>query len=159
ALQDAVDYTWSSGAVLVAATGNDGSSSPYYPAGDAKVVGVSATDPADALASFSNYGEDTFVAAPGVGVSALAVDGATTSVTGTSASAAVVAGAAALLAANDPGASNDVIVGRLARNTDAAGTSEQTGNGRLNVGRALADTATDPVLPVGAPGGGPSVGP
>ena len=43
ALQDAVDYAWSSGAVLVAATGNDGSSSPYYPAGDAKVVGVSAT--------------------------------------------------------------------------------------------------------------------
>src|SRR5205085_7720183 len=37
ALQDAVNYAWSKGAVIVAATGNDGSSAPHYPAGDAKV--------------------------------------------------------------------------------------------------------------------------
>src|SRR5512132_216897 len=49
ALQDAIDYAWSKGAVLVAATGNDGSSAPNYPAGSAKVVGVSATDESDAL--------------------------------------------------------------------------------------------------------------
>ena len=82
--------------------------------------------------------------------------------TGTSASAAEVAAAAALLRANDPGASNGVIVGRLARNADAAGTVDQTGNGRLNLGRALGDTSTDVVQPVGAApfgGGGPFVGP
>src|SRR5207248_1415675 len=82
-----------------------------------------------------------------------------TSISGTSASAAMVAGAAALLKANDPSASNDVILGRLARTADAAGTSDQTGNGRLNVARALADTSTDGVTPAGAPGGGPYVGP
>ncbi|HEY8767147.1 MAG TPA: S8 family serine peptidase, partial [Dehalococcoidia bacterium] len=158
-LQDAIDYAWSKGAVLVAATGNDGSSSPTYPAGDAEVMGVSATDSSDSLWSGSNYGADTFIAAPGVSIAADAVGGGTTSITGTSASAAFVAGAAALLVANDPSASNGVVVGRLARNADAAGTQDQTGNGRLNLARAISDTATDPVVPAGAPGGGPVVAP
>src|SRR5207244_966874 len=88
-----------------------------------------------------------------------AVGSGTTSITGTSASAAFVAGAAALLVANDPSGSNAVVVGRLARNADPAGTQDQTGNGRLNLSRAISDTSTDPVVPAGAPGGGPLVGP
>src|SRR5436309_275869 len=159
ALQAAVDYAWSQGVVLVAATGNDGVSTPTYPAGDAEVIGVSATDQSDALWSGSNYGADTFLGAPGVSIPADDVDGTTTSVTGTSAAAAHVAAAAALTKSVDPSPSNDVIVGRLARNADPAGTSDQTGNGRLNLARAITDTSTDPVVPVGAPGGGPLVGP
>src|SRR5205814_4553362 len=34
-LQDAVNYAWGKGAVVVAATGNAASTSPTYPAGDA----------------------------------------------------------------------------------------------------------------------------
>ncbi|MDQ3931890.1 MAG: S8 family serine peptidase, partial [Actinomycetota bacterium] len=67
-LQDSVDYAWSKGAVLVAATGNDGTSEPTYPAGDTGVMGVSATDQADVLWTGSNYGAATFIAAPGVGI-------------------------------------------------------------------------------------------
>src|SRR4051812_22849739 len=162
ALQDAVSYAWSKGAVVVAAVGNDGSSTATYPAGDANVMGVSATDSSDALWSSSNYGDDAFIAAPGVSVLADAVAGGTVSVSGTSASAAMVAGAAALLKANDSSATNGVIVGRLARNADAAGTVSETGNGRLNVERALSDTSTTEVVPAGANGsapGGPYVGP
>ena len=154
ALQDAVDYAWSRGVVVVAAVGNDGVTTPTYPAGDEKVVGVAATDETDALWSGSNSGADTFISAPGVGIAADGVGGGTVNVTGTSASAAIVAGAAALLKANDP-SSPGVILGRLARNTDAGGD----GNGRLNLARSLSDTSTDPVVPVGAPGGGPIVGP
>src|SRR5439155_7710073 len=121
ALQDAVSYAWSKGAVLVAATGNDGVSTPTYPAGDAQVVGISATDQNDALWGSSNSGADTFIAAPGVGITADDPAGGTTSVSGTSASAAIVAATAALLKANDAGASNAVITGRLARHADAAG--------------------------------------
>ena len=60
------------------------------------------------------------------------------------------------------GASNGVIVSRLAQNAEAVGTREQTGNGRLNLDRALADTSTDSVQPAGADpvgSGGPFVGP
>ena len=96
-----------------------------------------------ALNSSSNYGDDTFLGAPGTDIATLAEGGGTTSVSGTSASAAEVSAAAALLRAVDPAASNGVIVSRLARNADAAGTAAQTGNGRLNLARALADTSTD----------------
>src|SRR2546422_5973449 len=158
-LQDAIDYAWSKGAVLVAATGNDGSATSTFPAGAAKVMGVSATDSSDSLWPGSNYGQDTFIAAPGVDITADAVSSGTTSISGTSASSAFVAGAAALLQANDPSATNGAIVGRLARNADPAGNQEQTGNGRLNLARAIADASTDPVTPTGTPGGGPLVAP
>ena len=130
-LQAAIDYAWANDVVVVAATGNDGSSAATFPAGDRGVIGVSNTDRSDTLAPSSNYGPDVFLAAPGVGVITTAPGGGTTSVTGTSASSAAVAAAAALLRANDPSASNGVIVGRLARTAEAAGTVEQTGNGRL----------------------------
>ena len=69
----------------------------------------------------------------------------------------MVAGAAAVMQANDSSASASVIVGRLARNAEAVeGTA---GNGRLHLGRALVDESTDGITPAGAPGGGPIVGP
>jgi hypothetical protein len=162
ALQAALDYAWSNGAVLVAATGNDGSSTATFPAGSEGVVGVSSTNEADELASSSNYGADTFLAAPGVGIVTTQAGGGTTSVTGTSAAAAIVAGSAGLLAAADDSAGPGVIVGRLARHADAAGTADQTGNGRVNLGRSVSDTSTAAVKPDGAApvgDGGPLVGP
>ncbi len=63
-LQDAIDYAWTQGVVLVAATGNDGISTPTFPAGNREVVGVTATDRDDRLALTSNYGASVFLAAP-----------------------------------------------------------------------------------------------
>ena len=132
ALQDAVNYAWAHGVVVVAAAGNDGGTSPNYPAGDTKVVGVGATDQSDALWSGSNSSAAVFITAPGVGIKADDTIADTVSVTGTSASAAIVAGAAAQLIAADPSASPGVIVGRLARNADPDGG---VGNGRVNLER------------------------
>src|SRR5439155_9256358 len=162
ALQSALDYAWNHNVVLVAATGNDGSSTPQYPAGDRGVMGVSNTDSNDILSSSSNYGTDTFLAAPGEGVETTSAGGGYAAVTGTSASAAIVAGSAALLRASSVGASNGVIVSRLARTADTAGTADQTGNGRVDSARAIADTSSDSVKPAGAApvgNGGPYVGP
>ena len=148
-LQAAIDYAWAHNVVVVAATGNDGSSTVTFPAGDRGVIGVSNTDQDDALNASSNYGADTFLGAPGTDIVTIAAGGGTSSVTGTSASAAEVSAAAALLQAADPSASNGVIVGRLARNADAAGTADQTGNGRLNL---LAPWATPRPMPSCRPG-------
>ena len=167
-LQDAIDYAWSSNVVLVAATGNDGSSSPTFPAGNRGVIGVTATDPLDNLADFSNYGQDTFLAAPGALILTTSVNNGYAPFNGTSASAAIVAGVAAFQKAVDPLQSNGVIVGRLARSADPAGTAGDPnsvlmfGNGRVNMAKALTDTGNDPVLPAGAApvgNGGPYVGP
>src|SRR5881409_571135 len=161
-LQDAIDYAWSKNVVLVAATGNDGVSTPTFPAGDRGVMGVSATDPNDSLVPFSNSGPSTFIAAPGTEIQTTNIGAAYNVISGTSASAAIVAGAAAFMRAVDPALTNGVIVGRLARMADPAGTQDETGNGRINMARALADTGTDFVQPAGAApvgGGGPFVGP
>ena len=162
ALQAAVDYAWDHDVVVVAATGNDGASAPTYPAGDRGVIGVSNTNRDDELEASSNHGADTFLAAPGTDIATLQAGGGTTSITGTSASSAEVAGAAALLRALDPGASNGTIVGRLARSAAAVGTRDETGNGRLDLARAVGDDGTAPVKPEGAAptgSGGPFVGP
>jgi VCBS repeat-containing protein len=161
-LQDAIDYAWSQGAVVVAAVGNNASSDPTFPAGDRGVMGVAATDQSDNLASFSNDGKSVFIAAPGVDIQTIDLGDAYNVISGTSTSAAIVAGAAALMKAVDPTLTNGIIVGRLARNADPAGTTDQTGNGRVFLPRALADTSTDFVQPAGVPpvgDGGPLVGP
>jgi len=160
-LQEAIDYAWARGVVLVAAAGNDGWSTPSFPAGDRGVIGVAATDENDLPALFSNEGQSVFMAAPGTNIQTTDNEGYR-SVSGTSSSAAYVAGAAALLKAFDPAASNGIIVGRLARNADPAGSAGDTGNGRLNLARALGDTSTESVQPAGADPvgqGGPFVGP
>jgi subtilisin family serine protease len=149
-LEDAIDYAWSKGAVLVAATGNGGVNAATFPAGDRGVIGVSATDPSDNLASSSNYGQDTFLAAPGTDIYTTGASSDYVEISGTSASAAIVAGAAAFMRAMDPDLANGVVVGRLARTADTAGTQDQTGNGRINMARALADTSTDSIEPAGA---------
>src|SRR5437016_3513842 len=161
-LQDALDSAWSKKVVLVAATGNEAVSTPTFPAGDRGVMGVSGTDPNDALAPFSNSGPSVFIAAPATDIQTTTTGDAYTVISGTSASAAIVAGAAAFMKAVDPTLSNGVIVGRLARMAEPAGTQDQTGNGRINMARALADTGTDFIQPAGAPpvsAGGPFVGP
>jgi subtilase family protein/Big-like domain-containing protein/fervidolysin-like protein len=161
-LQDAIDYAWSRGVVLVAAIGNDGVSTPSFPAGDRGVIGASGTDTADALLGYSNSGQAAFLAAPGENIATTDLGGGYVAVSGTSSSAAIIAGVAAFLKAVDPTLTNGMIVGRMARTADPAGTQDQTGNGRVNMARALTDTGTDSIQPAGADpvgDGGPFVGP
>ena len=153
-LQSAVDYAWAKGAVLVAAAGNDGASTVYYPAGHRGVIGVSATDQFDALYSGSSFGDAVFLGAPGASIRTTRSGGGYSAIGGTSAAAAHVAGAAALIKANDPGATNGIIVNRLAANADPAGSVAQTGNGRLNLHRSASATSTESTIPLAVGGGG-----
>ena len=139
--------------VVVAATGNDGSSTATFPAGDRGVIGVSSTDFNDALDASSQLRRRHVPRRPGRRDRDHGDGGGNTTVTGTSASAAEVAGAAALLRASSFGASNGVIVGRLARNADPAGTADQTGNGRAEPG-ARDRGHVDGVDPAGGRGAG-----
>ncbi len=162
ALQEAIDYAWSRGVVLVASAGNSALSTPAFPAGDRGVMGVAATDQNDAQAAFSNEGQAVFIAAPGTDIPTTSSGDAYAVINGTSAAAAHVAGLAAFMKAVDPTLSNGVIVFRIASTADPAGTQIQTGNGRINMARALASTATESIQPAGADPlaeGGPFVGP
>ena len=86
------------GIVLIAAAGNAGpNSAPLYPAADADVIAVTATDMSDGIYKMANRGKFIAVAAPGVDVLALAPGESYQVTTGTSVAAAEVSGIAALL--------------------------------------------------------------
>lgn len=63
--QDIFNQVRNEGVIVVAAAGNDNTSSPMYPAAYSGVVSVSAVGPDKSKASYSNYGTTIDVAAPG----------------------------------------------------------------------------------------------
>ncbi|MBI4734357.1 MAG: S8 family serine peptidase, partial [Rubrobacteridae bacterium] len=67
-LADAVKYAVNKGVVVIAATGNEGSTAPNYPAAYDGVIGVGATDSKDFWMPESNYGDYVDIVAPGVSI-------------------------------------------------------------------------------------------
>ncbi len=65
---DAIAYAVGKGVLVVAAAGNNGTTSPSYPAAYPKVVAVGATDAAGHRPNFSQYGPWVTVGAPGTGL-------------------------------------------------------------------------------------------
>lgn len=66
--RDAIARAYSSGITLVAATGNEGTEQVSYPAALDEVIAVGATDSEGKRGSFSQYGPELAVMAPGVDV-------------------------------------------------------------------------------------------
>lgn len=89
--------------VLIAAAGNAGAKSPpLYPAADANVIAVAATDAEDKLFEASNRGNHIAIAAPGANIMVAIPDGGYEVSSGTSYSAAEVSGIAALMLQRKP---------------------------------------------------------
>lgn len=97
ALSDAIDYAWNNGAVVVAAAGNNGWTSPAYPAYYANAIAVASTDQIDQRSSFSNYGSWVDVAAPGSSIYSTFLGGGYGYMSGTSMACPGVAGLAGLV--------------------------------------------------------------
>ena len=140
-LEDAVNYAWSKGVVVVASAGNSASSTPSYPAYYTDCIAVAATDSNDALAYFSNYGRWVDVAAPGIGIYSTLKDGGYGYKSGTSMAAPHVAGLAALAFAavsdaDGDGKLNDEVRARIEATCDDIGVSD-IGSGRINAYRAV----------------------
>jgi subtilisin family serine protease len=127
--------------VLIAAAGNAGAkSAPLYPAADANVIAVSATDAEDRLFEQSNRGRHITVAAPGVDIIAPAPRGAYQITSGTSIAAAYISGLAALLLERNPSLTPNQVRGILqatARDLGKRGRDPEYGAGLANAYRAL----------------------
>ncbi|RMH08524.1 MAG: peptidase S8 [Armatimonadetes bacterium] len=140
-LQDAVNYAWNRGCLVVVAAGNGGSSAPQYPAYYTNSIAVAATDSADMLASFSQYGSWVDIAAPGVSILSTYPSNGYQSLSGTSMACPHVAGAAALLWSHNPSLTNAQLRSALETNVDPYqpynGRTLAQSAGRLNVYRAL----------------------
>jgi thermitase len=144
ALESAVNYAWSKGVVVVAAAGNNASSTPFYPAYYANVIAVAATTDLDRLASFSDFGDWVDVSAPGISVYST-IPGGYGYMSGTSMASPFVSGLAALLFAqlsdtNGNGLLNDEVRSRIQSTADNVGLTG-IGSGRINAYRAVTDAS------------------
>ena len=83
--QDVIDYaTINHNALVIAAAGNDNSSLAFYPASYNFVLSVASTSNSDAKSSFSNYGANIDVCAPGSNIYAAMSNNAYGYMSGTS---------------------------------------------------------------------------
>ena len=139
-LDESVQYAVQMGVILVAATGNSGSSTVLYPAAFPGVIGVGATDQNNHLAWFSNTGDGVDVVAPGVSIYGLDVGSGFRSRNGTSMSAPQVAGFAALLAGLPEMQYSSAVVAKIessAKDLGPAGWDPQYGYGLIQIGPAV----------------------
>jgi len=156
-VQDAINYAWSKGIVLVGAAGNNNREEKFYPASMANVISVSATQREDEFSHWSSYGPSVDVSAPGSSVQTTNCTasscpkrdwGSHTYISGTSFATPNVAGVVALIRARYPAWTPQQVVNRLYATVDDlgyAGWDNRYGRGRVNAYRALgASVAASP---------------
>jgi subtilisin family serine protease len=153
--QNAVNYAYEHGCVLVGAAGNDNWETPLYPAYYTNVIAVAATGTNDAKAHYSNYGTWVDVSAPGgdnppdpygMILSTYWVSGYADLYAwaqGTSMATPLVAGAVSLIRARNPDWSPYLVRQALENSCDNIdslnpGYEGKLGKGRINVYKALA---------------------
>ena len=142
-IEAALSSAKSAGVVIVAAAGNNNASNVCYPASSTNVIAVGASTSTDGRASFSSYGPQLELVAPGQDVLAATaptsyLNSTLASVSGTSFSSPYVAAIANLILAVKPAATPDDVKTLLTERADfvkdMAGLSRtnQFGAGRAN---------------------------
>jgi thermitase len=115
ALQDAVNYAWNRGAVIVVAAGNSNTTPGSNLTRCANTLSVAATDSNDQKAAFSSWGPQVDVAAPGVGILSSINTGGYALFDGTSMATPHVSGLAALVWTSGVATTNTAVVTRITR--------------------------------------------
>lgn len=141
--QDMVDYANAKGAIVVAASGNDGQNLDLYsqnPANLSGVLTVGATNNNDRVTSFSNYGWGVHVYAPGENILSTFPNNSYQALSGTSFSSPLVAGIVALVRTLHPDWTPEQIREHIRSTSDAMSTVS-AGNRPMYYGRANADRA------------------
>ncbi len=145
-LEQAIDYAWDHGAIIIAAAGNQGRSEPVYPAYYENCLAVAGTNKSDSLALLSGHGYWVDVAAPGFNVYSELPGNQYGYKTGTSAAAAHVSGVAALVFSvvsdsSGDGALNEV-VRRAIEDSCTPMDGDGVGSGLVNAFQAVTAAVT-----------------
>ena len=139
-LHEAIKYAYDRDVVLVAATGNDNTERPGYPAAYPEVLSVSATDYNLRKASFSNYGDYVDVMAPGESIASTYPDNQYAALSGTSMACPHVTALAALIRSINPDLKNTEVMDIIRNNVIDLGDSghdKYYGYGQIDVYAAL----------------------
>jgi subtilisin family serine protease len=151
-IERGIAATAARGILMVAASGNAGAKSPpLYPAANANVIAVSATDAQDKLFAASNRGGHIAIAAPGVDIFLPAPDEKYQITSGTSFSAAYISGLAALMLERNPALKPDevrAILMKTARDLGAPGRDDLFGAGAADAFAAVSAAVDAPAVPV-----------
>ncbi|MDG5767454.1 S8 family peptidase [Balneolales bacterium ANBcel1] len=148
--RDAVDFATASGSLVVAASGNNGSDLPFYPAAyeNALSVGSVTNSYNDDISNFSNYGLYVDVFAPGQQMlstyfeyneNTVEWDPAYVRSTGTSMAAPVVSGLAALIKAEYPDWSPQRIARQIRSNARSIAGANTEPRFEHRLGKGLID--------------------
>jgi subtilisin family serine protease len=133
-LQDAVDYAHARGTLVVAANGNT-NSAIQYPAASDNTLAVAASTQYDERASYSCYGPEADLTAPGSSVLSTCWEDTYCGKSGTSMATPHVAGLAALIYAQEPTLTPDQVAQLLketAQDIGDPGWDPYTGWGRID---------------------------
>jgi len=172
--QNVINYAYNKGIVILASAGNDGTSAVLYPAAYDNVIAVASTDESDAKSSFSQYGSQIDVCAPGgsataglglwsvlsttytdaatLGAGLFGVSGKYDVMAGTSMACPITAGLCALMLAVDSTLTPSKVEQYLKAscdNIDAQNSAYigQIGAGRINAWKAV-QMAQDSIKPL-----------
>ncbi|MEY8746740.1 S8 family peptidase [Paenibacillus tundrae] len=139
-LHDAIKYAFDRDIVLIAATGNDNTERPGYPAAYPEVFAVSATDPDMNKASYSNYGDYVDVMAPGTSIASTYPDNQYAALSGTSMASPHVAALAGLIRSINPDLTNTEVMDLMRQSVidlGDPGHDKYYGYGQVDVYKAL----------------------
>lgn len=150
-IEDSLKYAFNKNIILVSATGNTGEDIVYYPASSEYTLAVAATDSNDLRPSWSNYGPEVDVAAPGDWIVSLYPEDLSIPLgfapyawwSGTSMSVPHVSGLAALIKSIKPWLTSTEIMNIIRysaddiNSADNPGKDEFIGYGRINMKKAL----------------------
>jgi thermitase len=140
ALLEACRYAFERNVVLVAASGNDSTDQPSYPAAYKEVLSVAAVDHNRRRADFSNFGRYIDVAAPGVDIPSTYIYSDYAALSGTSMACPHVAALASLIRSVHPNMKNTEVmqlIRKSATDLGTAGRDDLYGYGLINVNAAL----------------------
>ena len=136
AMGRAMNYAGSRGVICVSSVGNKGARLRVYPAAFDYVFGVGSTSNLDTRSTFSDFGDDVQLAAPGEGIITTYPGGHYAAAWGTSFSAAFVSGGAALLLQINMRTNPDTAVDALG-NAKGLPARLGLGDGRIDLYQAL----------------------
>lgn len=144
-IHEALGFAEDHNCVVIASAGNWGDSSPSeYPATSNRVLSIAASDSLDRAANFTSYRNDVALSAPGTGIRSAFWNGGYAVWSGTSMSAPLVAGGAALLVQLHPTWTRAEVMARLAATADPVIPTDQHQVGRLGAGRLDLGAALTP---------------
>jgi type VII secretion-associated serine protease mycosin len=143
-LHDAIRYAFDKDVVLIAASGNDNTERPGYPAAYPEVFAVAATDSKQQKASFSNYGDYIDAAAPGVNIASTYPDNHYAALSGTSMASPHVTALAALIRSANPLLKNTEVMDimrQTAIDLGDRGKDKYYGYGQIDIVKAVSQAA------------------